>query len=174
MGLLKRDIPLLFSLIALIGTAQSHNILDASLEDFLNQVSIDDNKKTDFRVYYSKFLEYHNAEYQGKRRKKLMHLRSSALKTLKASNSEWYSLVEPYSLDLEESTQECRKVRLFLTRFGLLDAFNNNQPIRTVGTRLKVKNFFRSIGGSFRTCKNKIKKTFGKTKNKVKDIFVRS
>lgn len=143
-------------LMLFVSLLQAKNLLEDSLEGFLHRIGKTEDEKQGFRNYYSNFLEEQNKTYKSSKRKKLLRLRAIALTHLKEKNPEWYKEVEPYSLDLEESTQECRKVRLFLTRYALFDAYKKGKPVKIVGSREKVKHFLRPVKNAFVAVKNKV------------------
>lgn len=147
----------IFTLLMIFSSVlQAKNLLEDSLEEFLNRIGKTEDEKQGFRNYYSNFLEVQNKIYKSSKRKKLIRLRATALTTLKEKNPEWYKIIEAYSLDLEESTQECRKVRLFLTRYALFDSYQKGEPVKIVGSREKVKHFLRPVKNAFVAVKNKV------------------
>ena len=157
-----QKVSLLISCMSLCGALQSNVLLKDTLEQFLDRIEKDEKSKKGFRVYYSNFLEQQNKNYKSSKQKRLARLRASGLTTLRDNQPDWYKAIEPYSLDLDESTQECRQVRLFLTRYALFDAYKKGISVKIAGAREKVKNVLRPVKSCYLFVKGKVKSIFRK------------
>lgn len=117
-------------LVSMVSMLHGRSILEDSLDDFLHRVAQEE-EKVEFRGYYSQFLEGQSRSRRNSKQRHLRRIRAVALRKVREEHPEWYKEIEPYALDLDEPTPEARKVRLFLTRFALLE--NYRQEINPSG-----------------------------------------
>lgn len=124
---------------------EARSILDLDLESFLEQAA-QEKEKAEFRTYYSQFLEKESKARRQSKQKHLRRLRSAALRSLRQNHVSWYKEVEPHLLELEESTEEARKTRLFLTRFALLEEYRHKPSLYPSGWWDTTKEYVRGVG----------------------------
>ena len=120
--------------------AQNNLVFDDSLENFLSSMSSDQDEKSEFRGYYSKFLRKQNRRHRIRKRRRLQSLRAKALNDIEVRKPEIYIQLEPYLLDLDESPA-CRTQRLFLTRYALFEEFKEDQAMKQLSVWGKTKRY---------------------------------
>ena len=131
-------------------------IFEDSLDDFIDRCAKDEDEKIEFRGYYSNFLEKQAKSRRDSKRSHLRRLRSSALKNLERHHPQWYKQVEPFVLDLAESHADTRNIRLFLTRFALLEEYRELQLKPKEGVWHTTKLYLKSFGSKVATLKDRV------------------
>ena len=122
---------------------KKQSILDYSLDQFLEKMVAKEDQEQ-FRGYYSQFLEKQSRKRRNGKQSGLRRLRADALKMIRKEHPEWYKELEPLILDLEEQSIEAREARLFLTRFALLQEFQDSKeyhPGWWDATKTTIKQF---------------------------------
>lgn len=122
------------------------SVLNDDLEQFLERCAADKAEQQEFRGYYSRFLDKQSKQRRNSKDRALRKLRSSALNNLERHHPKWYKEVEHYVFDLEEQTQEARKVRLFLTRFALFEEYREEKLGINQSFWKKTKGYLKSMG----------------------------
>lgn len=131
-------------------------IFEDSLDEFIDRCAKDEEEKVEFRGYYSRFLEKQAKSRKNEKSSHLRRLRSAALKNLERHHPQWYKQVEPFVLDLSQAHADTRNVRLFLTRFALLEEYRELQLAPQEGIWHTTKSYLKSFGHKVANFKDRV------------------
>lgn len=139
----------------MISSIRGYSILDDSLDSFLEFV-VPQQEQEAFSSFYSQFLERTSRKRKNSKKRYLRRLRFSAFEQLRKEKKDWYKEIEPYIFDLDDSTEQARKVRLFLTRFALLQDYHNHKKAEELTWMNTAKKYAQKAGNKIKGLKNRV------------------
>jgi hypothetical protein len=138
-----------------VGSVRAYSILDDSLDSFLEFV-VPQKEQEGFSSFYSQFLEKTSRKRKNSKKRYLRRLRFSAFEQLRKEKKDWYKEIEPYIFDLDDSTEQARKVRLFLTRFALLEDYHDYKKSEELTWIHTAKKYVQKAGHKLKGLKNRV------------------
>jgi len=143
------------TILFMISSIRAYSILDDSLDSFLEFV-VPKQEQEEFSSFYSQFLEKTSRKRKSSKKRYLRRLRFSAFEQLRKEKKDWYKEIEPYIFDLDDSTEQARKVRLFLTRFALLEDYHNYKKAEQLTWANTAKKYAQKATEKIKELKNKV------------------